>query len=56
MRRTGEPGFRRYFRIPGLSLDRVGSWDQPRYGLFGAWYSPRGISLRFRAFILRIGR
>jgi hypothetical protein len=56
MKRTGEPGFRSYFAVPGLSLCRIGSWDSPSYGLFGAWYSPRGVSLRYRGFVLRLGR
>lgn len=56
MKRTGEPGFRLFFRVPGLNLSRVGSWDSPRYGLFGVWYSPRGVTLRFRGYLLRLGR
>jgi hypothetical protein len=56
MKRTGTPGFRRYFKIGPIALDRVGSWDSPTYPLFGAWCHPRGLTLRFRDWLLAVYR
>jgi hypothetical protein len=56
MRRTGRPGFRRYFRVGPIALDRVGvgSWDSMHYPLFGAWRHDRGFTLRFRGWLLLV--
>lgn len=51
-------GFRRYFHLgrpyQGVSLDWVGSWDQPCYPRLGAWFHHRGLTLRYRGWLLGI--
>lgn len=49
-------GFRRYFKVgrayQSVALDWLGSWDQPCYGRFGAWFHHRGLTLRYRGWLL----
>jgi hypothetical protein len=52
--RDGTPGFRQFFAIGPVHLCRIGSWDTPYYPSFGAWFSGRGLSLRYRGYILRV--
>jgi hypothetical protein len=56
MRRTGRPGYRRSFKVGPVTFDRVGSWDSPSYPLLGAWRHERGITLRFRGWLLLVSR
>jgi hypothetical protein len=56
VKRDGMPGYRHYFRVPLVSLCRLGSWDHPAYRLLGAWRSRGGVTLRYRGWLLRLGR
>jgi hypothetical protein len=48
------PSFKRVFKAGPVHLDRVPSWNDPVYRRFGAWTSNGGMSLRYRAFVLRV--
>ncbi len=50
----GGPHF--YLRLgrayQNIALSRTPSWDQPCYGRFGAWFHHRGLTLRYRGWLL----
>jgi hypothetical protein len=54
VKRTGDPGFRPIWRLGWLHLEWLGSWDSPRYSLFGAWRSGKGLTLRFRGWLFGV--
>lgn len=55
---TTQYGAKQIFRLPFIHLTRIGSWDSPRYSKFGIWGHDKrlGFSLRFRAYVLVVGR
>jgi hypothetical protein len=51
-----EFGFRSIVRWPLLRLEWVGSWDRKSYPRFGHWRVGGTITLRWRAYLLHLGR
>ena len=39
-----------------INVDRIGSWDSPRYSRFGfwRWSGGRGFTLRYRSWLLMV--
>jgi hypothetical protein len=46
----------RYWRLgrayQNIAVSEVPSWDSPSYGRFGAWFHSRGLTLRYRGWLL----
>ena len=48
-------GFKLWLQIPLVELAWLGSWDSPSYSRWGMWTFRRGITLRYRAWLLHLG-
>lgn len=45
-------GFRRYFKVGPIAIDRVRSWDHPKYSRFGFWFRYGGFTARFKDWLV----